>query len=58
MQPTDSNIAPNDRVAVVATQPLTDNEDWVTMEPGSLWLFHDGEVVSHRATQRPKVAVK
>jgi Glutamine amidotransferases class-II len=32
-------------------QPLTDNEDWVTMEPGSLWLFHDGEVVSHRATQ-------
>jgi predicted glutamine amidotransferase len=42
---------PNDRVAVVATQPLTDNEDWVTMEPGSLWLFHDGEVVSHRATQ-------
>ena len=39
-------------------QPLTDNEDWVTMEPGSLWLFHDGEVVSHRATQRSKVAVK
>ena len=40
------------------SQPLTDNEDWVTMEPGSLWLFHDGEVVSHRATQQSKVAVK
>lgn len=37
---------PNDRVAVVATHPLTDNEDWVTMEPGSLWLFRDGEVVA------------
>ena len=41
---------PNDRVAVVATHPLTDNEDWVTMEPGSLWLFHNGEVVTHRTT--------
>jgi predicted glutamine amidotransferase len=58
MQPTDSKIAPNDRVAVVATQPLPDNEDWVTMEPGSLWFFHDGEVVIHRATQLSKVALK
>ena len=41
---------PNDRVAVVATQPLTDNENWVTMEPGSLWLFQNGEAVSHRRT--------
>lgn len=41
---------PNDRVAVIATQPLTDNENWVTMEPGSLWLFHNGEVVTHRTT--------
>jgi predicted glutamine amidotransferase len=35
---------PNDRVAVIAAQPLTDNEDWITMTPGSLWLFHDGEL--------------
>ena len=42
---------PNDRVAVIATQPLTDNEDWITMPPGSLWLFHDGTAVEHRATQ-------
>ncbi|BBI98927.1 class II glutamine amidotransferase [Ferrigenium kumadai] len=41
---------PNDRVAVIATQPLTDNEPWITMPPGSLWLFHDGEVVAHRLT--------
>jgi len=43
--------APNDRVAIIATQPLTDNEPWVTMPPGSLWLFHEGEVVGHLATQ-------
>jgi predicted glutamine amidotransferase len=42
---------PNDRVAVIATLPLTDDEQWTTMTPGSLWLFHDGEVVSQRATQ-------
>lgn len=42
---------PNDRVAVIATRPLTDNEEWITMPPGSLWLFHDGEAVEHRATQ-------
>lgn len=33
---------PDDRVAIIATLPLTDNEDWVTMPRGSLWLFHEG----------------
>ena len=42
---------PNDRVAVIATLPLTDNEPWITMPPGSLWMFHDGEAVSHLVTQ-------
>jgi predicted glutamine amidotransferase len=42
---------PKDRVAVIATLPLTDNEPWVTMPPGSLWLFHDGEAVGQLATQ-------
>jgi predicted glutamine amidotransferase len=41
----------NDRVAVIATQPLTDNELWLPMPPGSLWLFHEGNVVTQRATQ-------
>ncbi len=31
-----------DRVAVIATQPLTDNETWTTLEPGTLWFFRDG----------------
>jgi predicted glutamine amidotransferase len=42
---------PNDRVAVIATQPLTDNEAWVIMPPGSLWLFEEGEAVGHLTTQ-------
>lgn len=33
---------PHDRVAVIATVPLTDNEDWTTMHAGSLWCFEDG----------------
>jgi len=43
--------SPSDRVAVIATLPLTDNEEWVTMQPGSLWLFHEGQAISHLATQ-------
>lgn len=32
----------NDRVAVIATTPLTDNEIWTTIEPGELLAFQDG----------------
>ncbi len=39
-----------DRVAVIATLPLTDNEQWTTMERGSLWLFAEGEPVRHQRT--------
>ena len=40
----------NDRVAIVATTPLTQNENWIVMEPGSLWLFQEGEPVDHKKT--------
>ena len=33
---------PTDRVAVVVTQPLTTNEDWTAMVPGTLEVFMDG----------------
>lgn len=36
---------PNDRVAVIATTPLTDNETWTPIEPGSLLMFVDGAPV-------------
>lgn len=36
----------HDRVAVIATTPLTDNEDWTTLQPGTLALFEQGSLVS------------
>jgi predicted glutamine amidotransferase len=32
-------------VAVVATEPLTRDEAWIRATPGTLWVFHDGELV-------------
>jgi glutamine amidotransferase len=46
-----SVTTPDDRVAVIATQPLTDNERWETMPPGSLWYFVDGQVALSRPTK-------
>ena len=37
---------PDDRVAVIATQPLTDNEQWVQMAPGELLVFADGTLAA------------
>ena len=36
----------NDRVAVVATKPLTTDEDWIEMGKGELLLFHQGVAYS------------
>lgn len=33
---------PSDRVAVIATLPLTDNEVWTPIQPGELLAFQDG----------------
>jgi len=41
---------PNDRVAVIATLPLTDNETWLNMRPGTLWMFHEGAVLAQCET--------
>lgn len=40
----------NDRVSIIATQPLTDNEPWLAMQPGTLWMFHEGEAVASLVT--------
>jgi len=37
---------PHDRVAVVATRPLTKDETWAQGTPGTLWLFEGGRVVA------------
>jgi len=35
--------SPDDQVAVIATQPLTVNEDWIKMQQGECLLFRDGD---------------
>lgn len=44
---------PNDRVAVIATVPLTDNETWTAMQDGELTLFVDGAVHRRSVTLPP-----
>jgi glutamine amidotransferase len=36
---------PRDRVSIIATTPLTDNEEWVAIPQGKLVVFHDGAPV-------------
>jgi glutamine amidotransferase len=36
---------PNDKVAVIATAPLTDNEQWTDMRSGELLVFRHGAAV-------------
>ena len=38
-------------VAVIATLPLTDNEQWTDMPPGTLWHFEEGIPVNMLATK-------
>ncbi len=41
-----SVTTPNDRVAVVATAPLTRDEEWVTGIPGEMWVFRKGRRIA------------
>ncbi len=41
---------PDDRVAVIATLPLTDNESWTRIAPRTLMLFVDGAPVRNAST--------
>ena len=42
---------PDDRVAVIATTPLTDNETWSPITPGTMMLFENGEPVLQAETR-------
>jgi predicted glutamine amidotransferase len=48
---------PEDRVAVIATQPLTDNEQWTRIEPGELLMFQCGEVAARAQIPVPEVVL-
>ena len=37
---------PDDRVAIIVTEPLTTNERWTEFQPGELKVFIDGHVLS------------
>ena len=41
---------PEDRVAIITTEPLTDNEVWQAYEPGEMILFKDGKIMLTAAT--------
>jgi Predicted glutamine amidotransferase len=46
-----SNITTaTDRVAIIATTPLTDDETWTTLEPGTLTMFHEGKISTQSKT--------
>jgi len=45
-----AETTPNDRVAVVATMPLTRDESWIQGEPGTMWVFRGGKLVKTLAS--------
>lgn len=52
--------SPEDRLAIIVTEPLTTDEDWVAMLPGQLMVFVDGlplqcSCPSHRSTSVPEI---
>jgi glutamine amidotransferase len=44
---------PRDRVAVVATEPLTRDEAWTAGEPGTLWVFREGALAATLRSRDP-----
>ncbi len=44
------HAAAGDRVAVIATAPLTDNEAWTIIAPQTLLLFREGELIASAGT--------
>lgn len=42
---------PEDRVAVITTEPLTDNEEWFSYQAGEMILFKDGKPIQQAYTR-------
>jgi glutamine amidotransferase len=53
-----AHTTPSDRVAVVATQPLTTGEDWRAFAPGELRVFRHGALHASAACAAPPHAVR
>ncbi|RNA76212.1 hypothetical protein EDM35_16190, partial [Staphylococcus aureus] len=41
---------PEDRVAVITTEPLTHNETWIAYQPGEMILFQHGKPIKKAIT--------
>ena len=41
---------PQDRVAVITTEPLTNNEQWRSFTPGEMLCFQEGAIIHQRLT--------
>ncbi len=48
---------PNDKVAVIATIPLTDNEQWVALPPDRVAVFRDGSLVDSGLPNEPSLKI-
>jgi glutamine amidotransferase len=48
------HTTPRDRVAVVATLPLTRDEVWTTGVPGTMWVFRRGRVAATIESPSPR----
>ena len=46
-----AHTGPGDRVAIVATEPLTRNEAWHAMSPGQLMTFTAGAVATRQCAE-------
>src|SRR5262249_51824201 len=46
-----AETTPKDVVTIVATQPLTKDEEWVAVSRGRTLIFRDGEVVKKSASR-------
>jgi len=44
---------PQDRIAVVATEPLTSDETWTAGQPSTLWVFREGQLRASLASRDP-----
>jgi len=47
---------PNDRMVLVATEPLTHEEPWQAMQPGEFLVFVQGQPVWHRLPEAMRAA--
>ncbi|MCK7609398.1 class II glutamine amidotransferase [Acinetobacter portensis] len=44
------HTTPEDRVAVITTEPLTQNEKWIVYKPGEMILFQHGQPIRKEST--------